>query len=75
LEAGFLSFVGTVAAHNADAATCATLKAEPRPAAQTRGVNTGRSNICRDWPRAKEECATKLLLVEVVMNIMAGNGA
>jgi len=62
-----------VAAHNMDTATCATLEAKPGPAAQTRGVNTRSSNICRDWPRAKEEHATKLLLVEVVMDITISN--
>ena len=73
LEAGFLRFIGVVAANNANTAACVALEAEPRLAAQTRGVHTRSGNVGCDWTRAKEECATILLLVEVVMDVVAGN--
>jgi len=75
LKAGFLGFIRVVATNNANAVACVALEAEPRPAAQTRGVHTRSSNVGCDWTRAKEECAAKLPLAEVVMDVMAGNSA
>jgi len=40
LEAGFLRYIGMVAANNENTVGCAALEVEPRPAAQTRGVHT-----------------------------------
>ncbi len=75
LEAGFLRYIGAVATNNVDTAACAALEAEPRPAAPTRGVHTRSSDVGCDWTRTKEEHATILLLVEVVMDVVAGNSA
>ena len=75
LEADLLSLVGTVATDDADAAAGAALKTEPRPTAQTRWVDTRSSNVGGDGARTKEECATPLFQVMVVVDVMGSDGA
>jgi len=45
LEAGFLRYIGVVAANNVNTVACAALEVEPRPVAQTRGVHTRSSDV------------------------------
>jgi len=73
-KAGFLGFIRMVSTNEVDAAASVALQAKPGPASQARGVHTGSSNICHDRARAKNKSATILLLVEVIMGVVAGNG-
>jgi len=76
LEAGLFSHPRVVSTDDADAAASVAFEVEPGPAAQARGVNIGESNAGCDGTRAKEECTSILMMVEIIMCILAlGEGA